>query len=130
MKHFPSDIDHRIWTFETRDMLYHRLTMQFGPRREWESSQRPGRGLDEAYTEFLDNFAKMSGANSADAVQQQINFTMPINGEIRQLKRGQVGTMVLNLSAALKAGFIEISGFPFCISVGGRSAWEDKPEQE
>jgi hypothetical protein len=114
----------RIWTFETRDLLYQRLTMQFGPRREWETTSRPGRLLDAAYAKFLRSFAEMIGAKSPDAVQQQINFTAPITGDVRLFKKPHVIAMTLNLAAALKAGFIEPSEFPICIAIGGPDAWD------
>jgi hypothetical protein len=54
------------------------LVTLFGPHLEWDTSSRPGRGLDEQYDLFCEDFAKTIGAKSGNAVKHQVSFALPL----------------------------------------------------
>ena len=64
----------RIWTAAAHNLLYQELVKRFGKLPEWTTNNRPGRGLDLEYDLFCESFAKIIGADSGDAVKQQIAF--------------------------------------------------------
>ena len=111
----------RIWTQAARQFLFERLTEQFGPASKWETSSKPGHGKDQAYNRFCGRFAKVVGANSADAVKQQIRFGMPTVGE-STWGQGQAQTAILCLSAAFEAGFVKDSDLPNLRATGRKNS--------
>lgn len=111
----------RIWTPVVRQLLFERLTKEFGPARKWETSSRPGGGRDQAFDRFCARFAKVVSANSAKAVKQQIRFGMPVAGEATW-GQGQTQTAILCLAAAFEAGFIQDSDLPRLTATGRRNS--------
>jgi hypothetical protein len=67
--HEPRGSGKMKWTFEARELLYSQLVARFGPHKDWETSTRPGRGLDEEYDLFCENFAKTIRSKSGKAVK-------------------------------------------------------------
>ena len=107
-----------IWTAVAHELLYQELVKQFGPARLWVTSARPGRNLDKKFVAFCESFAKLVGANSSRAVEQQIAYARMMsvskNPDImRQL--------VLNKAAALHAGFIRQRDMPTGPQYHGRT---------
>jgi hypothetical protein len=100
-----------IWTAAARQLLFERLVAEFGPYSVWAGSGSPGRGLDKRYREFLEAFAIVTNANSADAVQHQIMFAVPVRGRAHW-SGGHQRSAVMNLAAALSAGFIVQADLP------------------
>lgn len=106
-----------IWTGDVRRVLYGRLVKEFGPLDDWEKTNAPGRGLDQQFQQFCDDFAKAVGAKSGEAVQHQIRFAMPETTKGSHWGR-QTQTAILNKAAALEAGFIEDKHLPDLHAVG------------
>lgn len=100
-----------IWTKEAREFLYVTLVAKFGPYRTWQKSGSPGRGRDKIFYRFCSNFSKLNGANGGDAVQQQIAFSCRGRGRAR-LGQCLAYNAILNMAAALHAGFILTSELP------------------
>jgi hypothetical protein len=109
-----------IWTGDVRRVLYKRLVKEFGPLDSWEKSNLPGRGLDQRFVEFCDDFAKAIGAKSGEAVQQQIRFAMPESHQGSTWER-QVQTAIMNKAAALEMGFIEDKHLPDIVARGRKA---------
>src|SRR5262245_31643659 len=109
-----------IWTGEARRLLYQQLTRQFGPYSTWAKVCSPGNGNDQAFGEFIEAFAKLIGAQSGRAVNHQIRFALPHNGQSTWINGGQVQTAILNKAAALEAGFIENKHLPTLVARGAR----------
>jgi hypothetical protein len=65
-----------IWTATVRRALFELLKKKFGTYSEWEKVVTPGRNLDDQYHNFCEAFAKVVGAKSGGAVQQQIRFAI------------------------------------------------------
>lgn len=107
-------------TQAARRFLFEQLTAQFGPASEWEASNKPGRGKDRAYDKFCEQFSKVVGANSSEAVKLQIRFGMPTIGE-STWEKGQAQTAVLCLAAAFEAGFIKDGGLPNLKATGRKN---------
>jgi hypothetical protein len=106
-----------IWTEAVRRVLYARLVRQFGSCDSWEKTSSPGRGLDPAFDEFCDAFARAVGAKSGRAVKHQIRFAMP------ETHRGSTWgrhaqPAILNKAAALEPGFIDDKHLPNLRAVG------------
>ncbi len=103
----------RRWTKLVYELLYEQLTTRFGPACEWDSPSRPGRGLNEAYDQFLKEFQALIGAEGDSPVQRQINYAFPISEGGRQTwDRGHGRIAMLNKVAAYHAGFIGANTFP------------------
>ncbi len=109
----------RIWTPAARQFLFEQLTVQFGPLSKWEASNRPGRGKDQAYDKFCEHFAKVVGANSAEAVKLQVRFGMPTIGESSWEEQAQ--TAILCLAASFEAGFIQDKDLPNLRAAGRKN---------
>jgi hypothetical protein len=107
----------RIWTPAAHELLYTELKKRFGPRSEWDSHSRPGRGLDRQYDEFCEAVHKAVGANSAQAVQHQIAFTQPISDKARW-DPSHTRQAIQNLTWALETEFIRASDLPWIIASG------------
>jgi hypothetical protein len=108
------------WTYEARELLYSQLVARFGPHKDWETSARPGRGLNEEYDLFCENFAKTIRSKSGNAVKHQISFALPIpEGGTRYWAQGHARSAILNLAAAFQAGFVEAFAFPSLIATPG-----------
>jgi hypothetical protein len=107
-----------IWTGDVRRVLYKRLVNEFGPLGNWEKTNSPGRGLDSAFEQFCDAFAKAVGAKSGDAVRHQIRFAMPETQKGSTWEQGHARTAILNKAAALESGFIENKHLPDLRAVG------------
>lgn len=94
----------RIWSGETYSSLYFQLVKKFGPLSGWRNSRCPSEAKREAYEAFLTSFAKVIGAKSARAVQQQIEWAVT-----RQETGASCSLNALlfrNKTYALDAGFI------------------------
>jgi len=102
----------RIWTAAAHNLLYQELVKRFGKLPEWETNNRPGRGLDFEYDLFCESFAKIVGADSGDAVRQQIAFARQETLPNVKSSRSMVSNFVLNKAAAYHAGFILFANFP------------------
>jgi hypothetical protein len=102
----------RIWTAAAYNLLYQELTKKFGPLSDWATNNRPGRGLDIEYNQFCVHFAKVIGADSGDAVRQQIAFARQETLPGIRSTRSVVSNFVLNKAAAYQAGFIVFANFP------------------
>src|SRR5271165_4513459 len=107
-----------IWTPCVRRALYERVVARFGAYSTWEQKSKPGKGMNEAFDKFCEDFAKLFGMRSGSAVHHSIRFTQPIskNGADWSNHSRQA---ILNLAAAHEAGFIDYSGFPTRMRVGG-----------
>ena len=101
-----------IWTNAKHDCLYERVVEQFGPYDEWTDTTLPGRGLNEAFRQFCADFARITGANSADAVHMQLRYAMPETAEGSTWDQARARTAILNKAAALRAGFIRSAHLP------------------
>ena len=66
-----------IWTGDVRRVLYRRLVEQFGALDKWKGTSSPGGGHDEKFSQFCEDFARVVGAKSGDAVKHRIRFAMP-----------------------------------------------------
>ncbi len=115
MSHQPD-----IWTGDVRRVLYKRLVQEFGISGTWEKTSSPGRGLDKAFEEFCDMFAKVVGAKSGDAVKHQIRFAMPETEKGSNWGR-HAQTAIMNKAAALEMGFIRDSQLPNLVAVARSS---------
>ena len=111
----------RIWTRATRQFLFEQLAERFGPASNWEETHKPGHGKDQAYNRFCEQFAKVIGANSGDAVKIQIRFGMPTIGE-STWKKGQAQTAILCLAASFEAGFIKDKDLPNLRAAGRKNS--------
>lgn len=110
----------RIWTPAARQFLFEQLTEQFGPLSKWEASNKPGRGKDRAYDKFCEQFAKVVGANSGEAVKLQIRFGMPTVGESSWEEQAQ--TAIHCLAASFQAGFIKDRDLPSLRAAGRKNS--------
>lgn len=106
-----------IWTGEVRRVLFARIVTQFGPYVEWKKKSSPGRGLDDAFNEFCDVFARAVGAKSGEAVKHQVAFALPSTSSGSTWKQ-QAQTAILSKAAALEMGFIEDKHLPELLAVG------------
>lgn len=113
-----------IWTGDARRLLYGRLVAQFGALDTWTGSSSPGRGLDQKFDQFCEDFARAVGANSGDAVKIQIRFAMPESAHGSDWDQGHARTAILNKAAALEAGFIENKHLPSILHARGGPAWQ------
>jgi hypothetical protein len=93
---------------------------EFGPLDSWEKSNSPGRGLDQRFEQFCDDFAKAMGAKSGDAVQHQIRFAMPESHRGSKWDR-HAQTAIMNKAAALEMGFIDDKHLPILEAVGRKA---------
>ena len=60
-----------IWTDAALAHLFELIVKKFGDATQWAKEGRhylPGRGLDRQYTDFINDFQKLVGAESFDAV--------------------------------------------------------------
>jgi hypothetical protein len=108
-----------IWTGDVRRVLYRRLVEQFGPFDKWERASSPGGGNDENFNQFCEDFARVVGAKSGEAVKHQIRFAMPESGSGSSYAGGHAQTAILNKAAALEAGFIENKHLPKILRASG-----------
>lgn len=115
-----------IWTNAAREHLFERLVKLFGPAKEWQTSASPGRGLDNAFDEFCEAFARATGAGSGKAVKHQISFALQRNGH---WKKGHVQNVVLNKAAALRVGFIDSKHLPTLSANGNNTILHGTREQ-
>ena len=93
-----------IWTPEARWLLYSQLVRRFGPLAGWN-------GKPDGYDAFCSHFAEIMAASSAEAVNMQIRFAFPVKRKAHW-KQGHAHNAILNLAAALQAGFILFSDLP------------------
>ncbi len=101
-----------IWTGDVRRVLYRRLVERFGAFDNWVGTSSPGPGHDENFNQFCDDFARVVGAKSGDAVKHQIRFAMPESAGGSVWQEGHARTAILNKAAALESGFIENRHLP------------------
>jgi hypothetical protein len=105
----------KIWTMEIRLVLYRRLVEQFGAIDKWKETSSPGGDRNKEFDQFCEDFARVVGAKSGDAVKHQIRFAMPesVRGSGSIWKNGgHAPVAILNKAAALEAGFIEGKHLP------------------
>ena len=103
---------------------------EFGPYRDWTEVHTPGRGLNQKYDEVLRAYATLVGCGRKEkngdvtrSVQQQINFAIQyaanafgpskavFNGWAN-CNEGHIYSAIMNMAAALEAGFILYSDLP------------------
>jgi hypothetical protein len=96
----------RIWSTEARLLLYRLITERFGKFETWDGGMPSNQ---QAFRKFLETFAKTVGANSGDAVMQQVRFALPETQSGSTWDRPQAETAMRNKIAALDAGFIRRS---------------------
>jgi hypothetical protein len=107
-----------IWTGDARRLLYRRLVEKFGSLDNWEGTSSPGGGHDAKFDEFCEDFARVVGAKSGEAVKHQIRFAMPETRRGSTWEEGQARTAIMNKAAALEAGFIQNKHLPDLHAVG------------
>lgn len=103
----------KIWTPAVREFLFTMLVEEFGPYDGWELSARPKAGgpkqeVNVRYVEFLTAFAKMVGAKSYRAVEQQVAYSlMPKAPRPVDEADTRAHAYYVNRHYAAKHGFIE-----------------------
>jgi hypothetical protein len=102
----------KIWNQRVRSFLYEQLVKHCGPLHTWETTSRPGYGRDPAFEAICAAVAKSVRAKSVKAVKHQIAFALPVKGKAYWANGGHSANAVLNLAAALDAGFIRWSDVP------------------
>ena len=107
-----------IWTLKNRTLLYEILVERFGPFSTWNKTAYP-EGKKEEFYELLTAFAKIVGANSADAVQQQIAWATTR----QSTTNGHTLCLWQNKVVAYECGFISRKYIP-------KEALAEYPEQE
>jgi hypothetical protein len=109
-----------IWTRAARDLLFETVVAKFGPYSTWKKAGSPGGGQDSAFDDFCQTFASTIGANSADAVKHQIAWgtPTPFGGVHDWTNQGHAAVAILNLAAALDAGFIRSKDLPKLLAEG------------
>jgi hypothetical protein len=107
-----------IWTGDVRRVLYQRLVELFGPLSQWQRTNTPGGKQDAEFDQFCEDFARVVGANSAEAVRMQIRYAMPETDSGSIWEEGRARTAILNKAAALEAGFIENRHLPNILAYG------------
>jgi hypothetical protein len=117
----------RKWTPAARQLLFERVVEEFGPHYEWPSPSKPARNADK-WCDFLEAFAVVVGADSADAVLMQVKWGMPVDTHegTHEWFGGRAQTAILCQAAALDAGFIRHA--PDLLAV--RSDRDKKPVAE
>jgi hypothetical protein len=114
-----------IWTEEVRRALYQLLVKHFGPYSSWENVRSPGGGQDKAFEQFLNAFAFVAGAKSADAVLHQILFALPQSESGKgSTWTSQASTAILNIAFAYEAEFIENRHLPHLLAVSANNQTE------
>ena len=108
----------RIWTGTVRRAMYQTVVALFGPYDAWEKTHSPGRGLDDQFKTWCENFAKGVRAKSGKAVQHQIMFSLPETERGSTWGTGYAQNAILNKAAALEMGFIKDSHLPEMLAVG------------
>jgi hypothetical protein len=92
-------------------LLFERVVARFGAHSTWANVRSPGRGKDQEFDEFCDDFAKTVGAESGDAVKMQIAFGSPVTGQ-SNWDPSHARSAILCMAAAFEAGFISSADFP------------------
>lgn len=80
--------------------------------------------------EFCASFAEVVNANSAKAVNHQVEFSLGVEGRrtgTHTWEQGHFRNVVLNMAAAFDAGFIDNSYFPSKV-VASASPYYDNDE--
>lgn len=114
--------EENIWTSTARDLLFQQLVDRFGPYSEWALDHSPGRGLEDEFENFLIVFAELIGASSPLAVEMQIAFATPVTNRA-EWRQGHVQAAILNIAAALNAGFISNKELPaLLVASGGKDS--------
>jgi hypothetical protein len=103
----PEKYDPDIWTPIFRDFLFEATVKHFGPRRKWSSDSNPGKA---GFNEFLEAMALVTGANSAKAVLNQLQWGMPPKNP--RYWGNQSNVAMFSLTAAMRAGFITNADLP------------------
>jgi hypothetical protein len=100
-----------VWTREILVSLFKNIERIFGPYRDWEYRNSPGRGRDRDYAIFCNMFAKIVGARSVDAVDFVVlkSVVDGLHGH---------GSRVRVQAAALDTGFIRLNENGMTKSVG------------
>lgn len=97
-----------IWTYKVRFGVYTDMIFKFDVHSMWEYQYRPEKNPDR-YNAFCAEVAEMIGANSYRAVQNQINWAITSQKEI---KSGHIRTCFGNKIAAIDSGFLTPACFP------------------
>jgi len=106
-----------MWTTELRTQMFRALVAKFGPFEEWETTGRPGRGLDDQYDEFCDAMMTLTGAKSIQAVKHQIAYGKGVAGQALWENNGRARTALSCLTASVDAGFIRPKDLPDLLAV-------------
>jgi len=115
----------KMWTLEAYLLLYTELVKQFGPYSEWKTSTCPFSDIIDAekYEKWVIAFATAVGANSGEAVKNQIAWAITKQDDINALA---FATLFLkNKTVAYECGFIGTGNMPSKISVGYQFAEDD-----
>ena len=91
-----------VWTFPVRVTLCEQTRKRWGPYDGISPIGQPG------YRTFCEKFAEAVGAESAEAVEQQIRFAISPN----HANSGQSQSSILCKAAALVAGYIRDEHLP------------------
>ena len=93
-----------IWTFENRTLLYRTLVKRFGPYESWELKAYPKQDKEskKEYDKFCASFAVVVGANSDDAVKNQIAWAITT----QDVTNGNTLCLWQNKVIAYETGFI------------------------
>jgi hypothetical protein len=97
-----------IWTEAAHNFLYEGLVREFGQFHTW-GGYIPNNHAH--YKSFLEAVCVAVGCSSAEAVSHQIRFACPISGPVLA-QGGHRRNYILNLAAALRAGFIRDQDLP------------------
>ena len=105
--------ENKIWSSDTRKLLYTELVTKFGPHMYWKCKDYPSEEELHTYNKFCKTFASTIGAESIKDVIQQIDWAISRQGSINNFCNADA--FISNKQEAAAAGFIDDGYVPLYI---------------